>query len=326
MNLNNVILVDRQNRPGVLDRVGLIAYFVNNGRYYDPYQISSVTIFRPEDNYYPSSVIAWNNEIDYTAYLDKSLMGYCNVSSETSTTSFDPSNFPTSILGQQSENSIYRISQGKYAVVLNGQVGNQVGYLNLSDAPGFSTAGRDITNACSNTGDYIDVWTIRWTADSDLTTIVNSFSLYQDRMHVLTEPIMMRTHHRLVNNRVQLGSKINLKVSIEKTAENPNLDETIRNLFVASVVDSPMIEITKLNIDRNLPSRVTVSSYGDTSSLVNITSDDTLIFNWDTSLLTSHPRLLDGTFGSLTGTYDVRVKYTLFEETIISPPMAFIVQ
>ena len=50
----------------------------------------------------------------------------------------------------------------------------------------------------------------------------------------------------------------------------------------------PMIEIVKKNTDRNLPSRVTVSGYTDTSGYMDVTSENTAIFTFDTDALKTH--------------------------------------
>ena len=52
-----------------------------------------------------------------------------------------------------------------------------------------------------------------------------------------------------------------------------------------------------------------------------ILTDNTMIFNFDTTTLATHPSVAD--FGGLTGTYRMIVKYTLLNETLISPPYYF---
>ena len=42
---NTQVVVDRGNRPNVSQRVGLRTYFINDGAYVDPYEISSVQLF-----------------------------------------------------------------------------------------------------------------------------------------------------------------------------------------------------------------------------------------------------------------------------------------
>jgi len=87
-----------------------------------------------------------------------------------------------------------------------------------------------------------------------------------------------------------------------------------------------MIEIYKKNQDRNLDARVEVSGYAATSGLMDVTSENTVIFTFDTEALKTHPRLLDGTLGSMTGTYVARLKFNALNQTIVSNDMAFIIR
>jgi len=83
-----------------------------------------------------------------------------------------------------------------------------------------------------------------------------------------------------------------------------------------------MMKIEKVNEDSvTLPATVTVSGFSDTSSLLDITSDNTMVFRFDTTTLATHPNVAD--FGGLTGTYRCVVKYSLLNETIISKPYYF---
>jgi len=87
-----------------------------------------------------------------------------------------------------------------------------------------------------------------------------------------------------------------------------------------------MIEIYKKNQDRNLDARVEVSGYSATSGLTDTTSEGTVIFTFDTEALKTHPSLLDGTLGSMTGTYVARLKFNALNQTIVSNDMAFIIR
>ena len=108
--------------------------------------------------------------------------------------------------------------------------------------------------------------------------------------------------------------------------ENANIDRSIVNLFKQSLVTDPMLEIYKKNQDRNLDARVEVSGYSATSGLMDTTSENTVIFTFDTEALKTHPSLLDGTLGSMTGTYVARLKFTALNQTIVSNDMAFIIR
>ena len=313
MKINNNQVTTRHERPTVLGPTALILYFINDGQYADPYEISGVSIFAASDNQSPSSVINSDGEIK-SDVSGSVLMHFSNQNSRTNSSSFDASNYTVS-----DASGIYKLSTGKYAVVLNDVQDTPYGVFNLS---GDTT----ISNRVSATGDYIDVWTLKRNTGSDLDTIINEFTLTEDRFFGVTEPLLFRVATRLENSYLVLGSKVDLKFTNEFTLENANIDRSIVNLFKQSLITDPMLEIYKKNQDRNLDARVEVSGYAATSGLMDITSEDTVIFTFDTEALKTHPKLLDGTLGSMTGTYVARLKFTALNQTIISNDMAFIIR
>ena len=313
MKINGNQVTTRYERPTVLGPTALLLYFINDGQYADPYEISGVSIFAASDNQSPSSVINSDGEIksDTSGSI---LMHFSNPSANTSHSSFDASNYNV-----QEASGIYKLSTGKYAVVLNDVQDTPYGVFNLS---GDTT----ISNRVSATGDYIDVWTLKRNTGSDLDTIINEFTLTEDRFFGVTEPLLFRVATRLENSYLVLGSKVDLKFTNEFTLENANIDRSIVNLFKQSLVTDPMLEIYKKNQDRNLDARVEVSGYAATSGLMDTTSENTVIFTFDTEALKTHPSLLDGTLGSMTGTYVARLKFTALNQTIVSNDMAFIIR
>lgn len=318
MKINGNQVVTRHERPTVLGPTALLLYFINDGQYTDPYEISGVSIFKASDNQFPSSVITSDGEVDLAA-SSKVLMQFSTSSSLTSDqAAFDPSNYRPTTHGSEAS-GIYKLDVGKYACVLNQNSVTPSGVFNLSGAS-------IIPNRVSSTGDYLDVWTVKRVAGSNLDTIINEFTLTEDRFFGVTEPLLFRVATRLENNNIVLGSKVDLKFTNEFTLENANIDRSIVNLFKQSLVTDPMLEIIKKNQDRNLPARVEVSGYSDTSGSVDTTSEDTVVFTFDTEALKTHPRLLDGTLGSMTGTYVVRLKFNALNQTIVSNDMAFIVR
>ncbi len=314
MKINGYQVTTRHERPTVLGPTALLLYFINDGQYADPYEISGVSIFAASDNQLPSSVIDSDGEIKSTV-SGNVLMHFSNPSANTSHSSFDASNFS----GNADSSGIYKLTTGKYACVLNQASVLPSGVFNLS---GDTT----ILNRVSSTGDYLDVWTVKRVAGSDLDTIINDFTLTEDRFFGVTEPLLFRVATRLENNHIVLGSKVDLKFTNEFTLENANIDRSIVNLFKQSLVTDPMLEIYKKNQDRNLDARVEVSGYAATSGLMDTTSENTVIFTLDTEALKTHPRLLDGTLGSMTGTYVARLKFTALNQTVVSNDMAFIIR
>tara|TARA_Y100000114_G_scaffold78526_1_gene72264 strand:- start:6819 stop:7769 length:951 start_codon:yes stop_codon:yes gene_type:complete len=316
MKINGNQVTTRHERPTVLGPTALILYFINDGQYVDPHSISGVSIFAASDNQSPSSVIGSDGEIK-TDVTGSVLMHFSNSAAITTDSAFDASNYTPGVVGSAS--GIYKLELGKFACILDKPAVIPSGVFNLS---GDTT----IANTVSSTGDYIDVWTVKRVAGSDLDTIINEFTLTEDRFFGVTEPLLFRVATRLENNFVVLGSKIDLKFTNEFTLENANIDRSIVNLFKQSLVTDPMIEIFKKNQDRNLDARVEVSGYSATSGLVDTTAENTVIFNLDTEALKTHPRMLDGTLGSMTGTYVARLKFTALNQTIVSNDMAFIIR
>jgi hypothetical protein len=309
MFINGTKIESRHNRPSVLNKVGLVVYFLNDGTYQDPYEISAVSIFRASKNFYPSSVVATNGQIKPEA-SSLVLANFSNSAALTTDTVFDASNYSPGSTG------IFRLREGVYAVVLDPSIVNTE--FNLS---GIATIPYDI----QHTGEYLDVWTIRRVSGSILNTVPNKFNLYDDRFYAITEPVLFRVATRLVTKHIVLGSKVPLKFTNEVTLENNKIDQSIYNLFKESFILNPSVEIYKENNDRNLPARVLVSSISDTSSLCDVTSDNTVIYSFDTSTLQSHPEFLAGRFGSLTGTYVARLRFETLNEIHYSNYFAFIV-
>jgi len=322
MKINGNPVTTRFERPTVLGPTALLLYFINDGQYTDPYAVSGVSIFAASDNQSPNSVINSDGELRSTA-SGNIMMHFSNSAAIVKTgatieEAFNPTNYNI-----DDASGIYRLSQGKFAVVLNSPTLTPSGQFNLSAVPDVLTR---VYNTVSSTGDYIDVWTVERVAGSDLDTIVNEFTLTEDRFFGVTEPLLFRVATRLDNNFVVLGSKVDLKFTNEFTIENVNIDRSIVNLFKQSLVTNPMIEIYKKNVDRNLGARVEVSGYTETSGLIDVTSENTVIFNFDTNLLKTHPRLLDGSLGAMTGTYVARLKFEALNQTVVSNEFAFLIR
>jgi len=321
--LNGTHIIDRNNRPGVLQRVALRALFINNGVLSDPVQVSSVTLFSKAHNTSPSSVLNDDNVINASSVSGSVVMHWAPPASggpDSGNASFNPNQYAPG--EQKSASSIFRLRAGDYVVVLDGTI-------DVSASLSSLTGKHDtIQNTASSIKDYIDVWTVLHVAGSKPTTHVNSLRLFDDSFVMVTQPLMLSPRASLVRKRMRLGEVVDLKVANQITVQNPDLDDSIRNLFDQSLITSAMVQIEKINEEDSLPNHVTVSGYGDTSATVEVTSDDTIIFNWDTNILktwgtVAAERTKREEIGSPTGTFSVRVKYTLLNETIISPRLFF---
>ena len=307
MQLNGTSVVDRNNRPTVLQKVGLRAFFINDGVYVDPYDISAVTIFDKSANFTPSTILDDNL---IASGIDTSIvrMNFAP-SGDMSPTKYNPDTDIASTSG------VYRVKEGEFIVVLDGTQ-DISGVYNLH---GDSTV---IPNTASAVRDYIDVWTVMLAEGSTYQSLINDFHLYDDTFFVVTEPLLLTASNKLINKHVTLGSKENIKIATEVTINNKTIDSSVEDLFRDSAVVSPQIKIEKLNEGtETLPAHVEVSGFSDTSALIDVTSDNTMVLNFDTTTLATHPNVAD--FGGLVGQYRITAKYTLLNELIVTPPLYF---
>lgn len=286
MNINNYATIERQNRPNILQRVALVTYFINDGVYYDPYSVSSVSIY---------------NRVDFD---NSSLVNSTGQLSATPLMNFSGNVLAATYAPATTASSIYKIGTGIYAVVLDGT-------LSLSG----KWNGVAIPNQVSAVGDYVDIWSVQYTSNGRLDTINNEFTLSEDTFLTITEPLQIKTYNRLLTQKIVLNSVVDLKILTDIYVENRTIDESVKNLFKDSLLTSAAVQITKINEDTNLASRVIVSSFANTSSLVRVSPDNTIILSFDTTNLLA----LVTTIGNQRGEYRVQAKYTILNETIYTP-------
>ena len=308
MQLNNTVIVDRGNRPNVSQRVGLRVFFVNDGAYVDPYEISSVQLVKKSETLSPKTVLDSEGLVSATPLMTFGASGQ----TETSHANFDSSNY----VPATTASGIYKVATGDYVVVLD-QTLALSGY-------DLNSATEVAASSLSAVGDYVDLWTVKLDSASKYQVITNNFSLHEDTFFAFTEPLLLTTSNKLMNKKVRLGEKIDLKVATETTVQNQGMTDTLQNIFKDSVITSATMEIKKVNQDHNFDGPFTVSSFTESAATsstqpITITKDNTIIMNWDTTQLSGLSSFTNGTFGSLTGTYSVQVKYTLLNQTIISP-------
>lgn len=318
MQLNSTDLVERQNRPTVLQRVALRAFFINDGAYYDPYDISGVTVFAKSSNLTPSTVVS-DNVVASGIASSVILAHFAPSGDDAGFPAQDPSGYnPTT--DNASLSGVYRTGVGKYVVVLDG-----INPTNASANYDFYGSSVTVTNTASAVNDYIDVWTVKFTSTGTYQSLIQNFHLYDDTFFTITEPLIFHTTNRLVNKHLTLDSVDNLKFTTEVTVENQGIDDSIKNIFKDSVITNAQVKIEKINEDTvTLPAHVTVSGYNDTSALTQITSDNTVLLSFDTRNLATHANVAQ--FGGLTGTYRATLKYTLLDEIVVTPPYYFILQ
>jgi hypothetical protein len=313
MQLNGTDFTDRHNRPSTLQKVGLRAYFTNNGEYFDPTEISGVTVFAATSNMSPSSVLDTSTGlISSSLDTDLVLMHFAPSAVESGGALAEDKYVPTD---DASPSGVYRTDVGKYIVILDPAT---------SGVYNFHGNSLKIKNGVSGVNDYTDVWTVKMFAGSTYQSMIDTFHLYSDTVIMTTQPFLVTASNKLTTKHVTLDSKVNLKVTTAITVENKDIDEATKNIFKDSSIVSGMYKIEKINEDAvSIPAKVEVSGYSDTSSLIDITSDNTMSMLFDSTQLATHASIAD--FGGVVGTYRLTAKYNLVNETIITKPFYFIV-
>jgi len=308
MLINGHAVVDRHNRPSVDQRVVLRAFFMNDGVFQDPYAISGVTVFSKAADTSPSTLLGSPVAGLISSNVSgNALMHFGNTVVNTTATSYDTTNYTPGTHAS----GVFRLGTGEYAVVLDGTV-------NLSGAYGLWGAGgkTQIANAATAAIDYIDVWTVKSAESSNYKSMIQDFTLHDDTFMILSEPLLLKSTSKLINKKIKLNSQIDLKISNEITLENKGLDRSIINIFKDSAITEAALKIEKHNDEPGLPARVTVADFSDTAASVDITADNTLVYNWDTGDLATHSQTVAGNLGSLTGHYSVQAKFQLLNQII----------
>lgn len=321
--LNSITVVSRHNRPATEERVELQMHYVVGGGYSDPYEISSVHIFKDTTssstefpyitNGLPENLLDLEGSstryglVASSMYAD-SIFRFGAADTYISGTSYDTSNYS---LDASAASGVYRTqnyAEGVFSVVLR---------------PGISgteedASAKSIAASGLQTGNYFDIWTLRNTETGALVTHIHTFSLSQDSVVTFTEPLNIVPSVKLRNRYIQVGSKENLVMGVSLSLSNENMSLAERNIFRDSAIRDAQIRIVKINEEPNLDSRYEVSGFADTSGLTHITSTDDVLFLWDTSTLAGIANAQDG-YGTIAGKYEVQLKFTLLTEVMLSP-------
>ena len=163
MQVNNTEVVNRDNRPNVSQRVGLRTFFINDGAYVDPYEISSVQLFARSVTLSPKTVLDADQLVSVTPLMAFAASGSLGLGSptvhctETSPTAapcnlaangFDPAGYNPAITAS----GIYRVGVGEYVVVLDQT-------LSLSGWD-YTTSTQVAASSLSSVNNYVDLWTV----------------------------------------------------------------------------------------------------------------------------------------------------------------------
>lgn len=319
MQLNGNTITDRYNRPSVTGRVGIRTFFLNDGAYVDPYDVSSCVIFNKLANASPSSVLASGTSLLKESATTEMLMAFSPSGDpdtgrphdgETDATGARVTSLNLDWVAETlytpgvQASGIYRKGVGEYVTVLDGTLALSGAY-----------SGVEVANQCSAVQSYIDVWTVKMTSDSNYQVFINEFKLGNQNYVSTPQPLLLKTSNRLVNKHLTLDSIVDMKVTTEIVVENRDLSPEVKNLIQDFGISNAQVKIEKINEDSSLPPRESVLAYTDASQ---VTGDNTIIYRFDTTTLDLQ--------GSLTGTYALTAKYSFLGQTIITEPYYFVVR
>jgi len=204
---------------------------------------------------------------------------------------------------------IFRVGVGDYVAVLDGAVDLSGGY-NMHYA---YNAGGAVANSASSVQDYIDVWTVKLYKTSEYQLFINSFSLYNDNFTTITEPLLLTTRNRLVNKKLRVGEKVDMKITTDITVQNKTLPEETKNILKDYQISGANIQIQRVNQDSvNQPAWSSVVDYDTSPPNATITSDNTILYNFDTE-----------SKAASAGTYFITAKYSYLTQNFVTPPFYF---
>ena len=305
INLNGIEFSERHEKPAIGGKVGLRAFFYNDGQLVDPYDISSVSIFTYQS--YASSAL-----FDATSNLliAQPLMQFA----------------PSGTAGPADADDYSAEWGNPDDPQTGGEFGYASGVFKLGTGDFVAPLALDTRlsgvweeyklEASANVDaatTYIDVWTVKLLAGSDYQCFIHRWGLNEDTFFSITQPLLAKTSARLSNKHMRYGEIADLKVPIEVTIENKDIDESIINTLKSNLVTNPKFKIVKVNDNPTLNGPFVVLNFDDTQT-VNVTADGTLLYKWNTGAITTSTD-----FGEAKGTYAIQVRYSVNDQTIISP-------
>lgn len=326
MQLNGVPLVDRFNRPSVEGKVAIRTMFINDGEFYDPYDVSACTIFAKLSNATPSSIVDVDDGLIKSDATSVVLMNFnisgnpvgadghdgtgTKVTSQRMTTpaqqTANPLWNPPYVPGDRAS-GIFRVGVGDYVAVLDGSIDLSGTY----DIRYPYQGGIEVANAASAVQDYIDVWTVKMAQGSEYQLFINNFSLYNDTFTTITEPLLITTRNKLLNKNLRYGEHLDMKITTDITVQNNTLPEETKNILRDYQITNPQIKIERVNEDSiNQPARTEITSYVD----ANLTTENTILYSFNTNNL-------DDVVPA--GTYIITAKYSYLTQDFVSPPFYF---
>ena len=300
--LNGIEFAERHEKPAAGGKVGLRAFFYNDGQAVDPYDVSSVSIFKYESYASSALFVASSNLLKAEPLMQFGVNDtetYPQAASEYDGTWGGGSEFSHA-------SGIFKLGNGDFVAPLA---------LDTALSGAWETDQLEASSNVSTAERYIDVWTVKLLAGSKYQSFIHSWSLYDDTFFSITQPLLAKTSAKLSNKHIRYGEVVDLKIPVEVTIENKNIDESIINVLKSTLITDPKLKIVKVNDNPTLDGPFVVLNFFNTQT-VNVTSDGTILYTWDTTELDA---LAGANFGEVKGTYAVQVQYSVNTETIISP-------
>ena len=280
-------VVKRFNRPNVTTNTLLELFLANNGTYFAAAAVSAVYIL-PDTGYTQGSPDLYINRAasdlgtpEYgllNAAGVSSTLATFDISSNLNTPNLDPPDAYDPV--GPAASSIYQVTEGHMAVVLN-------------EAP-FPDV--------SAIGNYFDIWLVKDFNGANYRLYWNKFTLYDDRIISYTEPYQVTSRNELVQKYIVLGSKERLRINTDHFLANRDLSDDLKNIWRSSVIGAAQIQI-RMRHPQTTGEMTTIVPF--TTSGVEVSSEDTISYLWDTTTLSR-------------GDYTVQVKYTLLDQIIFS--------
>tara|TARA_R110002167_G_scaffold204332_1_gene408362 strand:- start:12 stop:905 length:894 start_codon:yes stop_codon:yes gene_type:complete len=291
----NYTVTARFNRPSPTDKTMLEFMYLKNGTYTDPGTVRSVHIFK--DTQYGVA----DNWLDLSATSDR--YGLVATASNASALIVFSGTAVESSYNDNPSPKVFKRSDGRFAIILED-------IIPWFDADDGSAKTYYTSSTSLITGKYWDIWTIEDNGTSS--TYVHSFEFFNDNVISLTEPLMVTTSQRLVQKYINKNSKTDLHITSEHTVNNSNITPEVKNIFNSTILNNAAIRIIKLKDDTS-----TGAPYEEiqswTSTGVNINSDDTIIYNWNT-------------VAQEVGTYELQVSSTFLNQNIMSDKFNLVVR
>lgn len=295
--LNNYTVTPRHNRPGVDGTTYLEFFYIRNGQYTDPYHVSSVLVFKDTNSGDSSNWVDTEGGSiteGLIASADTSSAAMIFSPSSSDRYGADPGAYNLTNFGDTltTTSGVFRVKEGHYAVALKYNANFSGEYL------------EGVQQASSLTsGAYWDMWAVQDTASSKAKLYINSFTLFEDNTFVVTEPLLLTTKHKLVQKYINKNSTTRLQIQTEHTVNNRSTPQELKSIFNQSVVDNAAIRIIKLKDDRS--SGASYEEVVPWDSNVEINSNDTLSYNWNTT-------------GEEMGMYELQVSSSILDQNVMS--------